>query len=153
MRFRRNYCANSARVQHLNSVHGLYLRTGLKRLGRSLLPLASLNSMTLLGAETVGRAYGGGLLKLEPKEADLLPVPSPALAVEIETALSALRPVVVDALHRNKLLDAVDLVDQVVLVDGLGLGRAEVKVLRDARDSLAGRRAARGRSTNGSSRR
>ena len=145
--------ANSARVQHLNSVHGLYLRTGLKRLGRSLLPLASLNSMTLLGAETVGRAYGGGLLKLEPKEADLLPVPSPALAVEIETALSALRPVVVDALRRNKLLDAVDLVDQVVLVDGLGLGRAEVKVLRDARDSLAARRAARGRSTNGSSRR
>lgn len=142
--------ANSARVQHLNSVHGLYLRPGFKKLGRSLLPLASLNSMTLLGAETVGRAYGGGLLKLEPREADVLPVPSPRLVADVQRALSEIRPVALDALRCNRLLEAVHAVDQVVLVDGLGLARADVNVLRSARDLLAARRAARGKSSSGS---
>lgn len=58
-------CANHARTHHLNSVHGVYLRPELRRLGIDLLPLGALTSMTLLGAETVGRAYGGGMLKLE----------------------------------------------------------------------------------------
>ncbi len=66
-------CANHARVHHVNSVHGVYLRPELRELGLDLLPLGALTSMTLLGAETVGRAYGGGMLKLEPKEADRLP--------------------------------------------------------------------------------
>lgn len=139
--------ANSARVHHLNSVHGLYLPPGMKKLGRSVLPLASLNSMTLLGAETVGRAYGGGLLKLEPKEADLLPIPSPGFAADIQRALSEIRPFALDALRHNRLMDVVDAVDQTVLVDGLGVKKADVDVLRAARDLLAGRRESRGKSS------
>ena len=72
-------CTNLRKLRHLNSVHGVYLNSALRELGTGLLPLAALNTMTLLGAETVGRSYGGGMLKLEPKEADRLPVPSPAL--------------------------------------------------------------------------
>lgn len=68
---------NNANVRHLNSVHGIYLNDTYRDVGRELLPLAALTSMTLVGAETVGRAYGGGMLKLEPREADRLPVPSP----------------------------------------------------------------------------
>ena len=63
-------CTNRAQAHHLNSVHGVYLTGPLRRLGMDLLPVAALNSMTLLAAETVGRAYGGGMLKLEPREAD-----------------------------------------------------------------------------------
>jgi adenine-specific DNA-methyltransferase len=40
-------CANQAGVHHLNSVHGIYLQSGLRRLGLNLLSLASLNSMTM----------------------------------------------------------------------------------------------------------
>ena len=36
-----------AGVHHLNSVHGIYLQSGLRRLGLNLLPLGSLNSMTM----------------------------------------------------------------------------------------------------------
>ena len=68
--------ANRARVLFLNSVHGIVFTAGRRKIGMDLLPIAMLNSVTLLGAELVGRAYGGGLLKLEPKEADRLPVPS-----------------------------------------------------------------------------
>ena len=51
-------CTNSAGVHHLNSVHGLYLKAELRVLGRDLLSLASLNSVSLLGAEVVGRQGG-----------------------------------------------------------------------------------------------
>ena len=68
--------------------------------------MASLTSMTLVGAETVGRAYGGGMLRLEPKEADLLPVPTPAVVAAVADQLRALRPRVAALLRGGQLLDA-----------------------------------------------
>ena len=137
-------CANRAGVHHLNSVHGVYLRPGLRRLGADLLPLAALSSLTLLGAEIVGRAYGGGMLKLEPREADRLPVPAPGLVEELRAPLARLRPAVTRRLAAGDLIGAAELVDAVLLVDGLGLTTAQITSLRQARQLLAGRRAARG---------
>jgi hypothetical protein len=134
--------ANDARAYHLNSVHGVYLRPGLRELGRAL-PLASLNSLTLLGAETVGRAYGGGMLKLEPREADRLPLPAPDAVRASRGDLAAVRRVVDRALAAGRLLDAVRAVDDVLLVRGLGLDRRDVAALAAAREVLAGRRYAR----------
>ena len=140
---------NSAGAGHLNSVHGVYLRDPVRELGRESLPLASLTSMTLVGAETVGRAYGGGMLKVEPKEADRLPVASPALIEAARDQLEAIRPAVAELLGRGALLEAVTLVDDVLLVGQLGLSPAEVKELREAYVELSGRRAARGTSMRG----
>ena len=134
---------NAARAGHLNSVHGVYLRPEVRELGADLLPLASLTSMTLLGAETVGRAYGGGMLKLEPKEADRLPVPAPATVETVADRLRTMRPQVAGLLRSGKLLDAVALVDEVVLVGGLGMAPTEVAVLREAHAELTARRMAR----------
>lgn len=137
-------CTNRAGVHHLNSVHGVYLRAGLRRLGADLLPLACLNSLTLLGAETVGRAYGGGMLKIEPREADRLPVPAPGLVRRLRAELAAVRPGVARALAAGELLAAVELVDGVLLADGFGLTPGDARTVREARELLAGRRAARG---------
>lgn len=137
-------CSNKARAHHLNSVHGVYLKPGMRRTGMDLLPLGALNSMTLLGAEIVGRAYGGGMLKLEPREADRLPVPTKAALEGAAAELSAIRPQLAKSLRNGRLLEAVKLVDDVLLVGQLGLSRSTVKALREARADLAARRVARG---------
>ena len=136
---------NHAGAHHLNSVHGIFLRPEYRSIGAQLLPLATLNSVTLLGAETVGRAYGGGMLKLEPREADVLPVPAASLIVEHRTKLLDRRRRVSDHLRGGRLLEAVRLVDEVLLVQGLGLSGCEIDAVRDARQEMTARRAARGK--------
>jgi adenine-specific DNA methylase len=143
------FCVNRVGVHHLNSVHGVYLRRGHRRLGRDLLPLATLNSMTLLGAETVGRAYGGGMLKIEPREADRLPVPSPALVNSAKKALSDLRPQMASHLRSGRLAEAARLIDSVLLVGELGMSRGEVRALRAGHADLTARRIARGATPRG----
>lgn len=134
---------NSADVRHLNSIHGVRLHHGRVQLGQDVLPVAALNTATLLGAEMVGRSYGGGILKLEPKEADVLPVPSHELVVASADKLRALRPQLGASLRGGKLIDAVEQVDRIVLVEGCTLKRADVRALREAREALFARRTAR----------
>lgn len=135
---------NDARVNILNSVYGVVLKHGRRKLGRELLPIACLNSLTLLGAEIVGRAYGGGLLKLEPREADRLPVPSLELIKQSAEKLRCLRPQLSIALRQNDLSHAVELVDKVILSEGMSVSDEDLNGLRHARARLFERRRARG---------
>ncbi|MDN7629681.1 N-6 DNA methylase [Burkholderia cenocepacia] len=135
--------ANDAGARHLNSVHGVYLDDEYRELGRELLPLASLNSVTLLHAEMVGRAYGGGILKIEPKEADVWAMPSPALILACADALRTIKQQVATLLGDGKLLDAVEVVDQVVLESCGDLSVKQVEHIRQARAELAHRRTMR----------
>lgn len=114
-----------------------------------LLSVAALNSMTLLGAETVGRAYGGGMLKIEPREADLLPVPSPEVVQAARVPLANIRPQMATRLRSGRLLEAARLVDDVLLVGEPGMTRAHVRALRDGHADLSARRTARGGAVDG----
>ncbi|TFW30268.1 SAM-dependent methyltransferase [Massilia arenosa] len=136
---------NEANASHLNSVHGVYFSAEHRALGRELLPLASLNSITLLHAEIVGRSYGGGILKIEPKEADVWAVPSPSLVAARAAQLRQVLPQVARLLHEGALLKAVDVVDQVLLA-GRHLPAARLRLVQRARSELAQRRTERGRS-------
>ena len=137
---------NSAAAHHLNSVHGVYLRDSLTELGRELLPLASLNSITLLNAEMVGRSYGGGILKLEPREADVWAMPSPRLIRDREDQLRGIKTKVGRLLQQGKLADAVHLVDEALLLAPGVITQDAVEKVREARKNMANRRVTRGRS-------
>lgn len=132
---------NKAKAHHLNSVHGVYLNDDVRTLGRDLLSLAALNSVTVLHAEMVGRSYGGGILKIEPREADRWLVPSPRLVAGRSDALRDSRRRVDTLLRDGRLSDAVRTVDE-----ALGLDTAtELDAIRMARETLASRRSARSR--------
>lgn len=135
--------ANEAKAYHLNSVHGVYLKAQDREIGCELLPLASLNSVTLLHAEVVGRAYGGGILKLEPKEADLWAVPSVALVRARAGVLRSLKQPVADLLRAGELMAAVELVDSALLAEDFILSREQIERIRVARARLTNRREAR----------
>lgn len=134
---------NEAGAHHLNSVHGVYLNDEYRELGRELLPLASLNSVTLLHAEMVGRAYGGGILKIEPKEADAWAMPSSQLILANSAALRIAKQKVALLLQTGKLLEAVRVVDQIVLLDSNQISVDQIEQIRKAREELALRRTVR----------
>ena len=139
---------NDAGVSVLNSLYGIKLKEEMRIKGRGLLPIACLNTLTLLGSEVVGRAYGGGLLKHEPREVDLLPVPSAAMLDLAGKELSLLRPQLAVALRANDLLGVVKLVDEVLLTKHMRLDESGLLGLRRAREMLFGRRLSRAKSNN-----
>ncbi|KQO49547.1 HsdM family class I SAM-dependent methyltransferase [Methylobacterium sp. Leaf85] len=140
---------NEAGALVLNSLYGVKLRPELREVGKATLPIACLNTVTLLGSEVVGRAYGGGLLKHEPKEADLLPVPTPAVLAAAQGELELTVPQLAIALRQNNLLKAVELVDAVILERHMKLDTDQLAQLRQAREALFQRRVMRGRGSRG----
>ncbi len=137
--------ANTAGIDILNSLYGVRLVSGRRRLGQRLLPLAAINSLTLLGAEIVGRSYGGGMLKLEPKEAGRLPLPSLQVLEAMDARLDPHRDILGDALRVERLADIVRTVDQIILVEAMGMRADEIRTIRDARELLFERRVTRGK--------
>jgi adenine-specific DNA-methyltransferase len=132
--------ANEARSTNTNTVHGVHLHRD-KPLLRGILPILFLNSLTLLSAEIEGRSYGGGVLKLEPKECDRLLVPR--VEQLPDDLLKELRSVArwadteVRAGNSNFVTERVD---QLVLIGALGFSAEQLAAMRSARQRLLSRR-------------
>lgn len=139
-------CTNDAGVHNLNSCHGLYLDNDYVRIGRECLPLACLNSATLFSAEIVGRAYGGGMLKLEPREAAELLVPAPKLVEQASKRLSMVKPCARRLLSEGKLDEVVALVDSILLEETAFLGASEIAHLSAGYELIRLRRKTRSKS-------
>jgi adenine-specific DNA methylase len=128
--------ANLTAATSTDTVHRVRL---LGAVGAEQLAAAVTNSLTFAFSEVMGRSYGGGILELEPSEADALPLPDPLL-VDAGT---------VDAVDRRlrdgDLEGALDLVDARLLVGALGLAPEQVALLRSVWRDLRERRARRSR--------
>jgi tRNA1(Val) A37 N6-methylase TrmN6 len=131
---------NAARTTFVNSMLGLRLSDDTPPETRNALPLLALNSLTMLGAEIMGRAYGGGILKMEPSEAASLPVPGPEALEKAWKVFSVQSPNLDAALKRGEWWTVVASVDQVLLKQTLGLANNEVVAIRDAAALLRVRR-------------
>ena len=140
---------NGAGVHLLNSLYGVKLHRQRQKLGQELLAIASLNSVTLLGAEIVGRSYGGGLLKHEPTEADQMPLPSFDALESVASRLRLLHPQIGGLLRRNDITPALDIVDNLILCEHMGFTKEKLQAIRRARELLQKRRIARARGSHG----
>lgn len=94
---------------------------------------AFLNSMTLAHSEIKGRSYGGGVLTFEPSEAEELPLPLiNAEGLDLDH---------IDGLLRLGAIEEIlDITDQILLIDGLGLREDNVRRLRGIWHKLRDRR-------------
>jgi len=123
--------ANVAKATSTDTVHRVKLR---KDIHMGALAVAAFNSITFAAAEVIGRSYGGGILELEPNEAEELPVAGPDLVPD-----RLMRDV--DQLVRlGRTKDALDLVDDAILVRRLGFGAEDVRAARVAWERLEQRR-------------
>lgn len=136
--------ANPARLHYVNSVHGLYLHEDDADLAE-VLALAALNSATALSAEISGRAYGGGILKMEPREAAKLLVPSPASVRHRRADLEDALPAAKRLLGAGHLPAARELIDGILFAGG-ALGSGGLGAIRGAHRRLSERRRVRARS-------
>jgi adenine-specific DNA methylase len=130
---------NAAGATSTDTVHRVRLRTDLEAdLDATAFAAVFHNSATFAFAEIMGRSYGGGILELEPREAEQLPVPRPGcadpdLARDVDLLLKA-----------NEVEKALDVVDRRVLIDRLGWAPDAVAQCRSAWSALRDRRTKRG---------
>lgn len=130
---------NQAGAFYPNTLHGLKLRDGIQT---ELLALSLYSTLSLLSIEIEGRSYGGGLLKMEPRELDRVLVALP----DMHPATTAKLAQSVDAMLRSgRYGEAVEAVDEALLKDSLGLSSRFVERLRTARRRLLERRSGRAR--------
>jgi adenine-specific DNA methylase len=135
--------ANTAKVSFLNSMHGVRLRANVAKASASALPLLALNSATMLGAEIHGRSYGGGVLKMEPREAALLPVPEPKALLHAWELFKPERERLERQLQEGLWTNVAKRVDEVLLQTTLGLSGHDVAALHAAAAGLRERRMGR----------
>jgi adenine-specific DNA-methyltransferase len=121
---------NQAQATCTDTIHRVKLRNGTPA---RTVAAAFLNSLTFAFSEIIGRSYGGGVLELEPKEAEKLPFP---LKGADQLDLDEL-----DRLTRAGDIYAVlDITDEVLLRQGMGLSIEETRQLRTIWEKLRDRR-------------
>ena len=131
---------NGARTTFVNSMHGVRLREGVPRDAAAALPILTFNSVTLLGAEVFGRSYGGGILKMEPREASQLPLPKPEALTEAWVTLKPRKAALDRDLRRGAWTNVVREIDDVLLRRTLGMSESDMSELHQAARTLRARR-------------
>lgn len=135
-------CLNEAGLAASNNLLTVRLHSIPRALRRAFV-VAFYNSATLLSCERIGRSYGGGVLKLEPREAERVMVPCPNMVAKHRDPLSKLG----EHLHRvlmsrrsDSLADVVGEVDDIMLRIASRRLPWKLDDLRRARSELSGRR-------------
>jgi len=123
---------NEARVSAPNTLHVVRRRPGSPALG--VLAAGFMSSLSQLSAELEGHSMGGGLLKVEPREANMVVVPTHGNLTQDTFRL-------MDTLLRaGDVSTAQDLADRVFLMEGLGLSDDACQALRAGVQMLRTRR-------------
>lgn len=121
---------NLSAATSTDTIHRVRIKAGVDA---NWLAAASVNSLTFAFSEIRGRSYGGGVLELEPSEAESLPFPYPMAA-------SACQLEELDALVRSKgMAHVLPYVDRQTLAP-IGLSATDIETLRGIWRKLLRRR-------------
>lgn len=121
---------NKADTTCTDTIHRVRLRNGVEG---EVTAAAFLNSLTFAFSEVTGRSYGGGVLELEPNEAEKLPLP-------LKGAKNLDLKQIHNFLLEDNIESVLDITDRVLLVEGLGLSLKEAQMLRRIWQKLRDRR-------------
>lgn len=129
--------ANDAGVYAPNSLHILRLRPS-TQIPSDALPALWQTSLTRLSAEIEGHALGGGMLKLEPTEAESVLMPCPdkrevSRLLELSSELDEIARKIGDEAARERA-------DRAILQGMIGLTKDECRLLQSAAGMLSSRR-------------
>ena len=112
-----------------NTIHQVFLRENVEP---TVVVTSFYNSLTLASFELNGRFYGGGVLKIEPKEAERVVLPSVKGNQEIINVSGK-----VDSLIRKRrVADAVEILNEILLEGELGLHRNEIETITEVWEHL-----------------
>jgi len=121
---------NEAGATSTDTIHRVKFRSGISP---QAVTGAFLNSLTFAFSEITGRSYGGGVLELEPNEAERLPLPFiGAEKLDLNELDRCLRA--------GKIEDVLNITDAVLLKQDLGLTDDEIHTLRGIWKKLRDRR-------------
>ena len=121
---------NEANATSTDTIHRVRVKDGINP---NLLAAIFFNSLTLAWAEVCGRSYGGGVLELEPGEAEELPIPyHDNSKIDVEKVENLLR--------QDFAYEALDYVDNIILKDYLGFDDFMIRKIRSAWEQLRDRR-------------
>ncbi len=134
--------SNDAAVTFVNSMHGVTLNNEVTDVERAALPFLALNTVTMLSAELTGRTYGGGILKMEPREAAQLALPGSADIQRAWIELAGRRQHLDELTRAKRWTRIAEEVDTALLTNTLGIAESDLQKLRAA---LLRRRARRQR--------
>lgn len=121
---------NQTDATNTDTLHKIRFRVGVNP---EQIVSAFINSFTFAQCEVTGRSYGGGVMSFEPNEVRKLKIPMQnAAQIDFHRVDSLIR--------KDKLMDALDYVDSLVLSEGLGLSKADTLLLREIWMKLSDRR-------------
>jgi len=131
-------CLNEAGLAATNNLLTIRMH-GVPPVLRRAMIVGFYNSATLFSVEWIGRSYGGGVLKLEPREADRVLVPDltviSAHASQLEKLAGRLHGELC-AGRRGSMRPVIEQVDALVLRRGKGESCDGVVALSTAREQL-----------------
>lgn len=128
---------NSAGATSTDTIHRMRCKSSAPLVARNIY-----THLTAASAEIEGRSYGGGVLELEPNEADRLLIPA-----KLGNGLSLAE---CDKLIRSGNLEVVlQENDRRILRDGMGLSNRECQMLKNIWEKMRNRRLNRRRNGNG----
>jgi len=127
---------NKTNASSTDTIHRVRFKTNIQP---EIIALSYLNSLTFAFSEILGRSYGGGVLTFEPSEIEEIPLP-----LLNNNTIDFLK---IDALIRQrKIEEALDIVDEELLLKQLLFSEHEVQMLRGIWRKLSDRRNKRNKS-------